>query len=313
MKYRNQLPYLHGKRTLTDGGLETVLIFKQGIDLPLFAALTLLDRDGGEEILTDYFSAYAEIARRHRTALLIDSPTWRANPDWGAQLGLDQRALDDINRRGIELIQSIRDDHETEESPIIAAGCLGPRGDGYVASSAMTPEESESYHSHQIRALADAGADQVSAMTMNYTDEAIGVVRAAEKAELPAMISFTVETNGALPDGEKLGEAIERCDAETGSYASCYMINCAHPTHFADVIEAGGNWLSRIRGVRANASKMSHEELDEAEELDEGNPTELGSDISRLLTAAPGLNIFGGCCGTDERHVDAIAQQVAPA
>ena len=312
MKYRTQLPQLNGKRMLTDGGLETVLIFQQGIDLPLFAAFTLLDREGGSEILTDYFRPYAEIARRHKTGLIIDSPTWKANAVWGAQLGYNQKQLDDINRRGIELLDSFRSENETEDSPIVVAGCLGPRDDGYATVSAMTAEEAETYHSHQVLAFSESGADQVSAMTMNYSAEAIGVVRAAEKAGVPITISFTVETDGKLPDGESLEDAISRCDRETGSYAGSYMVNCAHPTHFANVIQDGGDWLSRFGGVRANASKMSHEELDEAEELDEGNPAELGSDISHLLAAAPSLQVFGGCCGTDHRHVEAIAREVAP-
>lgn len=312
MKYRNQLPYLNNVPTLTDGGLETVLIFQQGVELPLFSSFPLLDREGGEEMLRDYFRPYASIARRHEMALILDSPTWRANPDWGAQLGYDQAALNAINRRSIELMRSIQEEHENDGSPMLVSGCAGPRGDGYVVSGAMTPEEAEAYHRPQVSAFADAGADQVAALTLNYVAEAIGIVRAAEKEEIPVVISFTVETDGRLPGGGSLGEAIRRCDEATGSYPARYLVNCAHPSHFGTVLAEGGEWLERFGGFRANASRLSHAELDECEELDEGDPIALGTEVRELLEKAPNLSIFGGCCGTDHRHIESFARQVAP-
>ena len=312
MKYRNHLPYLNGIPTLTDGGLETVLVFQQGVELPLFAAFTLLEREDGEEMLRDYFRPYASLARRHEMGLILESPTWRAHSDWGEQLGYDARGLDAINRRSIELMRSIRDEHETDAAPMPVSGCIGPRGDGYVIDRAMTPAESEAYHRIQVGTLADAGVDQVSALTLNYVDEAIGIVRAAEKAAVPVVISFTVETDGRLPDGTALGDAIRRCDDESGAYATRFMINCAHPSHFQGILAEGGDWLDRFVGARANASCLSHEELDNSETLDEGDPEALGAAMGELGGRVPGMQIFGGCCGTDHRHIAAMAREVAP-
>lgn len=309
MKYRPHLPHLNGKLCLADGGLETVLIFQKGIDLPGFASFTMLDRDGGAEILRDYFRPFGAIARTHRTGLLLDSATWRANPDWGWELGYDQKALDDINRRAIAEMETVRAEHETPDTPVLISGCIGPRGDGYVPSKCMTAREAETYHKHQVRAFADSATDVVTALTLNYPEEAIGIVRAAERHDVPVAISFTVETDGCLPGGLSVAEAIARCDAETGGYAAYYMINCAHPVHFRSAFESYGD---RLRGLRANASKRSHAELDEATELDEGDPHELGAELGSLKATAAGLSLFGGCCGTDHRHIEQIARAVAP-
>ena len=154
--------------------------------------------------------------------------------------------------------------------------------------------------------FAAAGADLVTVMTMNYVEEAIGVARAAKAAGMPVVVAFTVETDGRLRTGMGLGEAIAACDAATGGYPAYYMVNCAHPTHFRDVL-GGGGWLERIGGIRANASKMSHDELDEAPELDAGDPDELAEDYRGLMRVLPKLRVLGGCCGTDHRHVGAIS------
>jgi S-methylmethionine-dependent homocysteine/selenocysteine methylase len=147
----------------------------------------------------------------------------------------------------------------------------------------------------------------VSAITMTYPEEAIGVVQAAQDAGLPAAVSFTVETDGRLPSGQAIDEAIEQADAETDGAPAYFMINCAHPTHFADALEAGAPWLERIGGIRANASRLSHAELDEAEELDDGDPDDLAARYAALRPRLPALRVVGGCCGTDERHIDAIS------
>jgi S-methylmethionine-dependent homocysteine/selenocysteine methylase len=140
---------------------------------------------------------------------------------------------------------------------------------------------------------------------MTYVDEAIGVTRAAQDAVIPAAISFTVETDGDLPSGQALGEAIEEVDRATDSGPAYYMINCAHPTHFDSVLD-GGDWVGRIRGLRANASTCSHAELDEAEDLDDGDPQDLGARYGELRDRLPALNVVGGCCGTDHRHIGEI-------
>lgn len=307
MKYRKQLPQLQNQVCLTDGGLETVLIFQKGMDLPEFAAFTLLDRPDGEETFTTYLDDYIEIARKHEFGLLLESPTWRSNSDWGQKLGYDDKALDAIDQKAIGVLERIRRERETGTSPMPISGCIGPRGDGYSPSAMMSVTEATNYHRRQVRAFGESAADLITGLTMTYADEAIGLTQAAQSAEIPIAISFTVETDGRLPSGERLAAAIEHCDAETNGYASYFMINCAHPTHFRETVEQLGDAALRLGGVRANASKMSHEELDNAEQLDRGCAEELASDMMDLRGLAPHLNVVGGCCGTDHEHIAQMA------
>ena len=296
-------PLAGGRTFITDGGMETVLVFHRGIDLPFFASFPLLDSDDGIGELRAYFEPYFTIAREHGVGLALDTPTWRASPDWGERLGYDADRLAEVNRKGVRLLQDLREQHP--EVPLTISGCIGPRGDGYVASELMTADEAERFHSAQVETLAAAGADTISALTMTYAAEAIGIVRAAQKVGLPSVVSFTVETDGRLPDGSALGDAIDQVDAETGGAPTYFMVNCAHPTHFAGVLE--GAWVQRLGGIRANASTMSHAELDEAEELDDGDPDELARDYLALRSKLPNVHVVGGCCGTDHRHIAAIA------
>ncbi len=302
---RDPLPQLQGELTITDGGMETTLIFHQGVDLPHFASFALLEDDEGRQLLRDYYASYVSLARGLGVGLLLDTPTWRANRDWGAKLGYSEDALERVNRDGVRLVDGLRSD---DGPPIVVSGCIGPRGDGYQASARMTVAEAAAYHGAQAESLAAAGADMLSVLTLTYAEEAAGVVHAAAAAGIPVAVSFTVETDGRLPSGQALGEAIEQVDAETGDGAAYFMINCAHPTHFAGAIEAGAPWVDRIGGVRANASSKSHAELDESDSLDEGDPAELGSLYAALRASLPRITVVGGCCGTDHRHVDAICR-----
>jgi S-methylmethionine-dependent homocysteine/selenocysteine methylase len=305
------LPQLGERPFVTDGGLETTLIYQAGIELPCFAAFVLLDRPEHETTLTDYFANYARIGRAHGAGVVLESVTWRANPDWGAKLGYDQSALADVQRRAIDQLVALRARYEAPATPIVVSGNLGPRGDGYRVDSRMTAEEARAYHAPQIDTFAGTDADMIAAFTMNYTDEAIGIATAAKSAGMPVAISFTVETDGRLPSGESLQTAITRTDDATDEHPAYYMINCAHPSHFRAVLDRGGAWRERIRGVRANASKRSHAELDAATELDIGDPEELGRDYRALTEVLPRLTVVGGCCGTDHRHVDAICRALA--
>jgi S-methylmethionine-dependent homocysteine/selenocysteine methylase len=305
-RYRDALPQLADVPFLTDGGIETTLIFHDGLDLPHFAAYDLLTRDGGAEALRRYFDPYAELARTAGVGIVLETATWRANSDWAERLGHGPEELAELNRRAVRLLEDVRGEYETASTPIVISGCIGPRGDGYVVGEAMTAEEAEAYHAQQIGTFAETAADLVTAITMTYADEAVGIVRAATAAGLPVVISFTVETDGRLPSGQTLREAIEEVDARTEGAAAYFMINCAHPRHFEGVLEAGSAWTDRIRGLRANSSKLSHAELDEAEELDEGNPDELASDYVALRDRLPELHVLGGCCGTDHRHIGAM-------
>jgi homocysteine S-methyltransferase len=303
--YRERLPQLDGGLFVTDGGIETTLIYHHGLELPAFAAFDLLKDDAGTEQLRRYYAPYAELARERDVGLVLESPTWRANPDWAAQIGYSLEELDALNRKAIALMEEIREAYASER-PIVISGCIGPHDDGYSPTTILTPVEAERYHSTQIATFADTAADMVTAITMTYAEEAIGVTRAAVAHGLPAAISFTLETDGRLPSGQALGGAIQQVDEETTSGPAYYMINCAHPTHFADVLDPGAPWSARIGGLRTNASRMSHAELDEATELDEGDPADLAARHAQLKALLPALNVLGGCCGTDHRHVGAI-------
>jgi S-methylmethionine-dependent homocysteine/selenocysteine methylase len=303
--YRERLPQLDGGVFLTDGGIETTLIFHHGLELPLFAAFDLLKDEAGTEQLRRYYAPYATLARERGVGLVLESPTWRANPDWALRLGYSLEELDAFNRKAISLMEEMRGEYQGEH-PIVISGCIGPQGDGYAPETTMSADEAEAYHAVQIGTFADTAADLVTAITMTYADEATGVARAADAAGLPSVISFTLETDGRLPSGQSLGDAIAEVDDATGSSPAYYMINCAHPTHFEGALEAGGAWTARIGGLRANASTKSHAELDEAEELDEGDPADLGARHGALKQLLPRVNVLGGCCGTDHRHVGEI-------
>jgi homocysteine S-methyltransferase len=305
---RDPLPQLKGAPFLTDGGIETTLIYLEGLELPYFAAFHLLSTEEGERALRAYFERYATLAREHGVGCVLESATWRASADWGAKLGYDADALARLNRRAIEMLHEIRAAFENATSPMVVSGCVGPRGDGYRPDAFMSADDAERYHRPQIQAFRDADADQVTAITMTYPEEAIGVARAAGTSGLPVALSFTVETDGRLPNGESLGEAIERTDAATGGEVAYYMINCAHPTHFEAVLDPDAAWTARIRGLRANASTKSHAELDVATELDAGDPSDLARRYRDLRERLPGLAVLGGCCGTDDRHIGAIAE-----
>ena len=307
-KYRNRLPQLQDQLFLTDGGLETTLIFHDGIDLPSFAAFDLLKDDAGIEVLRRYFTRYAELAQVHDKGIVLESPTWRANPDWAAKLGYDAAALADAYRKAIGLLLEIRAGHESAQTKIVISGNLGPRGDGYRTELRMSALEAANYHAPQIDTFAQTDADMVAAFTMNYVEEAIGIAAAAKSAAMPVAISFTLEVDGQLPSGDALAQAIKRTDRETGGYPAYYMINCAHPTHFEHVLRDGNEWRTRIRGLRANASRRSHAELDQSTELDTGDPAELAGQYRALQTMLPRLSVVGGCCGTDHRHVDAMVR-----
>ena len=311
-QFRKDLPQLGGDFFLTDGGIETTLIFLEGIELPDFAAFDLFKRSEGEAALRKYFRTYAGLAQRFDTGLILESPTWRASADWGTRLGYTAREMADVNRRAIGLLDEIRNECKGNAKEVVISGCVGPRGDGYSPVKTMSEKDAQSYHQQQIQALETTAADMVTAITMNYVEEALGITRAAESAGMPVAISFTLETDGRLPTGQTLRAAIEQVDSVTSGYPSYYMINCAHPTHFEHVLVEEEPWVQRIRGLRANASRKSHAELNESPELDIGDPIELGGQHAQLKSRLPKLSVMGGCCGTDHRHIEQIAAACSP-
>ena len=307
-KYRNTLPQMGGGLFLAYCGMETDLIFNRGVDLPGFASYPLLETEDGRATLAGYFREMISVARSHGLGVILESPTWVANRDRGAAIGYAPERLMELNKQAIEMMCAVRNDDG--DIPTVISANIGPRDDAYAPTEQMTADEAAAYHSEQVQALADTDVDLISGYTVAYPAEAIGMVRAARRFGLPVIVSFTVETDGRLPTGEALGDAIQEVDEATDGYATYYMINCAHPDHFQDIL-TGAPWMSRLKGVVANASRCSHAELDEAEELDDGNPSELGQQLAQIHLRFPQISILGGCCGTDMRHISAIATEAA--
>ncbi len=307
-KYRQQLPQLGKRIFLTDGGMETTLIFLQGIELPEFAAITLMDNPGGLQIAKEYYQTYLQIAQRYKRGFILESVTWRGSSDWAKPLGHNLQNFEDLNRKAVQMLHDLRAQYETSNTPIVISGCIGPRGDAYDASRTLTANEAQYYHAKQIKIFCEEGADLVTAMTLPSANEAIGITRAAQAENMPVVISFTLETDGRLPSGQSLTGAIEEVDAATGQGPAYFMINCAHPSHFIETISNYHPSFSRIRGIRANASCKSHAELDESTVLDRGDPYELGHFYLNLQQNLPQLTVIGGCCGTDHRHVEVMAE-----
>ena len=306
-RYRNSLPQLSGDIFLADAGVETDLIFNHGIEIREFAAHTLLPQQKGRAALTNYFEGFLNLAKEQRTGFILDTVTWKAHRHWADKLGASDADLKAANEESVQFIADLRARFAGNAKPIVLNGVIGPRGDAYRPTNVITIDAAEEYFSQQLGWLAATEVDMVTALTFNQACEAAGLARAARNVGLPIVVSFTVETNGALPTGQSVADAITEVDAATERYPAYYMINCAHPDHFNDVLQVA-DWAKRIRGIRANASRRSHAELDAAPELDAGNPHELAQQYRGLADRMPWLNIFGGCCGSDLRHVTEIAR-----
>lgn len=311
-KHRNDLPQLRGETFLTDGGIETHMIFNRGVDAPHGAVFTMIDSEAGREQLREYYSGYLPIAQRAGLGFLFDTNTWRANPDWGTLVGYNSERLRAANRASVALCAGLAAEFEAAGVPTVISGAIGPRRDAWQYDGEMTVREAIAYHTPQIAAFADSEADLVSAYTLTNTPEAVGIATAAQRAGMPCAISFTLETDGRLPGGKPLPDAIAEVDQATGGYPAYFMINCVHPTHFTDLVSGGGGWLDRIGGLRANASAKSHAELDNSDTLDIGDPEDLARRYRRLLELMPGIRVIGGCCGTDHRHIAAVCDHCGP-
>ena len=307
---QSTVPTPGGPLALTDSGIETDLVFNHGIDLPEFASFPLLRQEVGRALLETYYRAHAEVAAKHGTGFVFETPTWRSNHDWGTRLGYDQADLDAFDRDAVELVRGVRGAVPGLTGATTISGLLGPRGDGYAVGAVMTAQESSRYHAHQVEVFAGAGCDMVSALTMTYAAEAAGIVLAAREASMPVAVSFTVETDGRLPDGTSLRDAVRAVDEATEGYAAYLGINCAHPDHVRAAVADGGSWTERISWLRANASRQSHAELDAAEVLDDGDPVEFAAGCADLRASFPRMTVVGGCCGTDVRHVRALADAI---
>jgi S-methylmethionine-dependent homocysteine/selenocysteine methylase len=307
-KYRSNLPQLSDRLFLTDGGVETTLILHQELNLPRFAAFELLKDIFGYQILMEYFRQYARLAKKYQVGFVLESITWRASRDWGVKIGYSASDIAALNRLAIALLEDIRNEYGSERTPMVISGCIGSRGGEYNSRELMNDIEAEHYHAAQIEIFAQTNADLVTAMTMNYTEEAIGITRAAQKADMPVVISFTVETDGKLPTGQSLSEAIAQVDRATDYAPIYYAINCTQPIHFAQVGDRDQDCLKRIKAIRSNASLASYVELNQAKKLNDSNPIELSIQDQKLKTLLPNLNILGGCCDPDICHVEEIVK-----
>ncbi len=308
--YRDALPQLSGDLFLMDAGLETDIIFNHGIDIPEFAAHTLLPDPKGRETIATYLRGFLALANTIGAGLILDSQTWKAHMHWAKDLGASEEDLRRATHDSVAFIAGLRDEFSGNAKPILLSGLIGPRGDAYAPEEDIAADEAERYHAKQIGWLAETDVDMVTALTFTQSDEAIGVVRAAGSAGLPVVVSFTVETDGKLPTGQPLAAAIRAVDDATDRAAAYFMVNCAHPDHFFHVLD-DETWTRRIHGIRCNASRQSHAELDACEVLDDGNPVELGGQYRAIKDRMPWLNLFGGCCGSDLRHVTEIAKALA--
>ncbi len=309
-KYRSALPQLKGGIFLSYCGMETDLIFNRGVDLPGFASYPLLETEEGRETLRGYYAELIDMARQKGVGVFLESVTWVANRHRGATIGYSPETLKEVNIAAIDLIARVRE--EEGDLPTLLSAQMGPRSDGYAPTELMTADEAETYHAEQMETISRSEADLVSAFTLCYPEEAIGIIRAGERFDIPVAIAFTVETDGRLPTGMPLKEAIETVDDATDGGAAYFLINCAHPDHFSGVL-ADERWMKRLRGVVVNASRCSHAELDESEELDDGDPEELGELVGSLRKKFSHFTVVGGCCGTDMRHLRRIVEQAQTA
>lgn len=310
-RYRRQLPQLEGGLFLADGGIETDLIFNKGIEIREFAAHTLLREPDGRAAMESYFRGFLSLARTYNTGFILDSQTWKAHMHWADDLGESEEELRDTNRESILFISGLREEYGDNSNPVVLNALIGPTSDAYSPEDRIGAKKAETYHLKQLGWLADTEVDMVTGTTLPRVDEAIGMVRAARTVGLPIVISFTVETNGCLPSGRSLGDAIRVVDESTDCGPAYYMVNCAHPDHFFNELD-GVEWTRRIRGFRCNASRLSHAELDACDTLDDGSPEEFGKLYGEIFERMPWLTVFGGCCGSDLRHITQAAQAIKP-
>jgi S-methylmethionine-dependent homocysteine/selenocysteine methylase len=297
---------------LNDVGIETELIYKKGVDLECFAAFPLLKTEEGKELLFSFEEDCLLLAKKFKLPGFVTwTRTWRANPDWAAKINIGGKELDEYNRVAVKQGIKLRKKYETDEFSVFVCGMMGPRKDGYVVQEGdrMTAGEAEEYHYNQIKVLAEAGVDYICYATTTYSDEAIGAVRAAKKVGVSVVVSFTVETDGKLPGGESIKEAVLKIEDATDKTPVHYGVNCAHPIHYLPVFEASEKeeWTLRFGEIKPNPSEKSHAELNQCTSLQRGDPEQFGKLCLRLKKVLPGLKVFGGCCGSDLEHLEQTA------
>ncbi|MXQ06683.1 homocysteine S-methyltransferase family protein [Alphaproteobacteria bacterium GH1-50] len=312
MTGNGRLPQLDGRHMTCGGGFETWLQYVDGFELRHFCAFELLNDPRGRDCLADYHRKLVEAAVGNGFGVINEGLHYRASRDWGELIGFSREALEEINIRGIEFYRDFAREYESPETPMLVGGVIGPRGDAYNVGRTPDAAEAEEYHAEQIATFKKAGADIVTAATFSSVEEAIGLSRAAKAAGMPVVISFFVARGGRLKGGESLEEAIGKVDAATGNAPAYYMINCTHPTEFTPGLDDGA-WTRRLGGFMPNAVAMETLDLCKLGHLEDGDPEELGGQMAELARRFPHINVWGGCCGTDGRHIGEITRQVAGA
>jgi homocysteine S-methyltransferase len=303
------LPQLNGHLMTSGGGFETWMQYVDGFTLRHFCGFELLNDKRGEACLRDYHRKLVEAAVANGFGVINEGVHYRASRDWGALTGYSREGLEEINIRGIEFYRDFAREYGSAETPMLVGGVIGPRGDAYNIGRTPDAAEAEDYHSEQIATFRKAGASHITAMTFSSVEEAIGLARAAKAAEMPVVVSFIVGRGGRLLGGETIEEAFTRVDAATGSAPAYYMINCTHPTEFVPGL-TDGVWTKRLGGFLPNAVAMETLDLCKLGHLEDGDPAELGGQMAELAKWFPHVNVWGGCCGTDGRHIGEITRQV---
>lgn len=303
-------PRLENKFYLTAGGTETEILYKWGYELPEFAMFTLLDDEEANECVRNMYRRYFEVAAKNNTGLVIEGHDYRASPDWAGKLGISLENLAEIQHRIINFLTDLKTEFDGKVSDVVITGGIGPRGDAYGTGGNISEAEAEDYHSVQLSTLKDTDADMAVALTFNNIPEAVGIVRAATKIGIPIGISLTLNTESRLSSGPSLREAIEAIDENTDEGAAWYGTNCSHPLEFEPAISEEGAWRQRLRLIRPNAAKMEKISLCKLGHLEDGDPIELGAQMGDVASRFPSVDIIGGCCGTDERHLNEIAKNV---
>lgn len=301
-----------GTLYLTEGGIETELMYRWGFDLPQFAMYPLLDNPAAMDTMRGMYRRLLDVAARHGMGALMGGLDYRASPDWAALLGYSAAGLEEANLRSIDFLRGVAAEYAGQVDDILVQGFVGPRGDAYALNRTITEAEAEDYHAVQLATLAKAGVDLAWGFTLNNVAEATGIVRAASRLGVPVAISLTLDADGRLKSGPSLRDAIAAIDAATDGSAAFFSINCSHPDEFAPALEPG-DWIARVRGLRPNASRMDKGALCQIGYLEEGDPVELGQQAGALARRYPHMDIWGGCCGCIETHLEEIARNVVAA
>jgi homocysteine S-methyltransferase len=269
----------------------------------------------GQRALVALWNGYLDAILPTGLPALLLTPTWRASRERGGGAGFE---FDRLNGEGARLLGDLRREREGGAAPILVGGLLGCAGDAYRPEEGLGEEDSFRYHLPQATALAEAGVDFLLASTLPALPEAIGLARAMASTGLPAVVGFVFRPSGTLLDGTPVEEAIERIDGRCGRSGEApagYLATCTHPDTLGEALSGNGvgpRTRGRLLGIQGNGSRLSPEELDGREAVDSTEPTDFAGAMLDLRRRF-GLRIFGGCCGTDERHIDALARALSPA